>query len=54
MPLPGAETRTAVRYPLFHRPSLIRGPPNVPDAESLSFSSFLSQPKGKEGPPPLG
>ena len=33
---------------------LLFGVPNVPDAESLSFSSFLSQPKGKEGPPPLG
>ena len=42
LPLP-----LSIDLPLF-------GVPNVPDAESLSFSSFLSQPKEKEGPPPLG
>ena len=53
-PCRGQKPAPPCATPLFHRPSLIRGPPNVPDAESLSFSSFLSQPKGKEGPPPLG
>ena len=41
-PCRGQKPAPPCATPLFHRPSLIRGPPNVPDAESLSFSSFLS------------
>ena len=50
MPLPEAETRTAVRYPLFHRPSLIRGPPTSPMPNRFLFLLFFRSRKEKKAP----
>lgn len=50
MPLPGAETRTAVRYPPFPSPFPYSGSPTSPMPNRFLFLLFFRSRKEKKAP----